>query len=135
MKKWKFLFWVMCFLAVLNIIQLPFSAELDIGSFIGSFITAISLVSFYGFSYRVAVGSKLLAIVIFGINALSMLGFAIFSVLFLLTYLSAGTLFLFVTGMGMLWVYMYPLYVYAFKSEDIWIREKSDIANNSTTMP
>lgn len=115
----------MCFLAVLNIIQLPFSAELDIGSFIGSFITAISLVSFYGFSYRVAVGSKLLAIVIFGINALSMLGFAIFSVLFLLTYLSAGTLFLFVTGMGMLWVYMYPLYVYAFKSEDIWIREKT----------
>lgn len=125
MKKWKFLFWVMCFLAVLNIIQLPFSAELDIGSFIGSFITAISLVSFYGFSYRVAVGSKLLAIVIFGINALSMLGFAIFSVLFLLTYLSAGTLFLFVTEMGMLWVYMYPLYVYAFKSEDIWIREKA----------
>lgn len=125
MKKWKFLFWVMCFLAVLNIIQLPFSAELDIGSFIGSFITAISLVSFYGFSYRVAVGSKLLAIVIFGINALSMLGFAIFSVLFLLTYLSAGTLFLFVTGMGMLWVYMYPLYVYAFKLEDIWIREKT----------
>lgn len=125
MKKWKFLFWVMCFLAVLNIIQLPFSAELDIGSFIGSFITAISLVSFYGFSYRVAVGSKLLAIVIFGINALSMLGFAIFSVLFLLTYLSVGTLFLFVTGMGMLWVYMYPLYVYAFKSEDIWIREKT----------
>lgn len=125
MRKWKFLFWVMCFLTVLNIIQLPFSAELDIGSFIGSFITAISLVSFYGFSYRVAVGSKLLAIVIFGINALSMLGFAIFSVLFLLTYLSAGTLFLFVTGMGMLWVYMYPLYVYAFKSEDIWIREKA----------
>ncbi|MCG6318500.1 hypothetical protein K6U66_11990, partial [Vibrio alginolyticus] len=83
MKKWKFVFWVMCFLTVLSILQLPFFKELNIGAFIGSFVSAISLVSFYGFSYRVAVGSKVLAIIIFGINALAMLGIAIFSVFFL----------------------------------------------------
>ena len=120
MKKWKFVFWVMCFLTVLSIIQLPFSEDLSIGAFIGSFISTISLVSFYGFSYRVAVGSKVLAIIIFGINALSMLGFAIFSVFFLLTYLSPGTLFFFVTGMGLMFVYLYPLYMYVFKSTEIW---------------
>ena len=124
MKKWKFVFWVMCFLTVLSIIQLPFSEELSIGVFIGSFISAISLVSFYGFSYRVAVGSKVLAIIIFGINALSALGFAIFSVFFLLTYLSFGTLFFFVLGMGLMFVYLYPLYMYAFKSTEIWQMEE-----------
>lgn len=46
MKKWKFVFWVMCFLTVLSILQLPFFKELNIGAFIGSFVSAISLVSF-----------------------------------------------------------------------------------------
>jgi len=125
MKKWKALFWLVAIFFAIDLLGMPFSNNIDMSDLIGLVISGISLIPLYGYAYQVAIGTKLTSTLIFLFNALAVLA--------VLAGLLYGVI-LALDGIGLfqvLWfsfilasfgaIYLYPQFMYAFKSNSLWV--------------
>lgn len=120
MKKWKFVFGVAAFLFLLDLIKIPFKSDLEAFDFVSVILSGFSLFPIYGYAYQLTIGNKPIAIFTFGLNAVLALAAFSFVGWFAFNNPSAA---LFV-GLGVValltGVYLYPQFMYAFKSDDLW---------------
>ena len=120
MKKWKIIFWVCAVIFALQIIQIPISRNHTIYDVISLLTTGFTLIPLYGFAYKVAIGSRAIAITIFAINLISLIGATYFAVLYTIENLNVVQLFFTLLAMLIVSLFFYPIYAYAFSSKDIW---------------
>ena len=120
MKKWKIIFWIYAVLFALQIIQIPMRSNHTIYDVIGLLITGFTLMPLYGFAYKIAIGSRAIAITIFAINLILLIGATYFAILYTLENLSIIQLFFTLLAMLIVSMFFYPIYAYAFSSKDIW---------------
>ena len=110
----------MAVLFAIQLIAVPLSGGQSVGSLIGLVIGGLSLIPLYGYAYGVAIGSKGIAIAIFSINGLVSV-FGLISVVaavwqhFGVVQAVASSL-----GLFFMWLYLYPQFAYAFRSNDLW---------------
>jgi hypothetical protein len=120
MKKWKFLFGFSAFLFALDLVKFPFRASIDFPDFIALIFGGFSLFPLYGYAYQITIGSKPIAIVIFGLNAL--IGLAGFLTLSALIFNSPniGAIIGAAVAILLLCIFLYPQFMYAFKCDALW---------------
>lgn len=120
MGKWKLLFWLVALFVAIGFISLPAKDNIDIWDFVGLIVSALSLIPLYGFSYSVPIGNKPFAIGVFALNAVKVslttffMGYMM-AVDFQLLGASLGLIYI-----GVLFIWLYPQFMYAFKSNEIW---------------
>ncbi len=120
MKKWKFVFGLMLVLFIIQVIAVPLGEDQSISNLIGLIFGGLSIIPLYGYAYGVAIGSKVIAIAIFSINALAAVFGVIALILAVVEYF--GVVQIIASGLGLLflWAFMYPQYAYAFRSNELW---------------
>ena len=117
MKKWKIFFWVVSVIFVISLVTTPFRTEHTLFDAITLILTGLSLIPLYGYPYQARIGTKVIATCIFLTNL------ALFA---LVAYLIATSVGVKVAareffGLVVFFVlYMYPQYLYAFKSDHLW---------------
>ncbi|QHD54769.1 hypothetical protein [Shewanella algae] len=118
-KLWKVIFWIGAVSVGFSFVATPFGNP-SIFDLLGLIFSAIGLIPFYGFAYKVAVGSRNIAIGIFVLN----LPFFIFGGYEALMYLykdpSSGQFIFSGLAVGLAFLFLYPLFGYAFKSDSLW---------------
>lgn len=120
MKIWKDIFWACVLLFVSLLVTTPFSSSGTLWDVAKLITGGLSLVPLYGYAYGVAIGSKATAVLIFGCNALFLMAVFLLAVYVLITGWSLFVLFLIVLLLAVSLAYLYPLYKYAFDSEELW---------------
>ena len=120
MKKWKFLFWFVLIFILIDALRLPFTSNIEVSHFVKLLLSTLVLLPLYGFSYGKAIGFKSLAIGIFGLSVAEVtVGIIYFSYNlsfnFHLVSLGFGSLYI-----GYLLLRLYPQFLYAFKSNELW---------------
>lgn len=123
MKKWKFLFWFMACITVLNIVSLPFEDDLDFVSFLAIVFWCLLLIPLYGFAFKVAIGNKAIATALFVLNVVvpGCLGL-FFGVVYTIENFSLIQLAFSLGTLAFLAFLSYPIFMYAFRSNEIWSR-------------
>ena len=122
MKKWKFLFWfVLCFV-ILDALTLPFSDNPEISDFLALLLSTLVLVPLYGFSHSLAIGSKLIAKGIFIFSSLEIVGGFYIFLDGLVNQFHSLSLILGTMYLGYLLVRLWPQFMYAFKSNELWAK-------------
>lgn len=86
----------------------------------GSVTTFLSFVSMYGFAYKIAVGSKLLAIITLFLNLAAMLLSLYLMRAWQVSLDDIWDVFFTLLGGLLVVLLFYPLYGYAFKSNEVW---------------
>lgn len=124
MKKWKILFWILAVLTLIQLIALPFSESIQY-EILSVIFSGITLIPIYGYSYQIAIGNKLVAIIIFSLNCLAFLVCILALSLLLSTSFSIFQLVVVLCILVVFWLIIYPQYAYAFKSGNLW-------SNNNT---
>lgn len=125
-RKWKILFWLVAFFTLLDFIGLPFKSSVGFRDLISLFMGVMLLAPYYGYSYRVAIGGKVLWQVIFVILvALSLLMMTPLTYSEVAKILSGDEIWLMrtvflVLGVSVMVVLAIPPFRYAFKSQKIW---------------
>lgn len=126
MTKWKVLFWLIACLTLLDFIGLPFQSSISFSDLIGLFIGTMLVVPYYGYSYRVAVGSERLWQVVFiillALNLLVAIPLIYSEVVKIFSgdeILIMRSVFL-VLGVTIMVVLAIPPFRYAFKSKQMW---------------
>jgi len=120
MKKWKFIFGIAALLFAIDLIQLPFRAQLEFSNFIAVIIGGLSLIPLYGYAYQIAIGNKPIAIAIFAVNVLISLAVLVTSAMPYFGNFGLGAILSIVCGVLFLAVFLYPQFMYAFRSNPIW---------------
>ncbi len=120
MKIWKILFVLLLLLFILNVMGLSFQNRQSVEDTIETLINGFSLIPVYGYAYQVAIGSKGIAIVIFSINFLAILFVSYLAVVFMLNNLSISSFASTVVSFLVFAVIIYPMYKYAFHSNELW---------------
>jgi hypothetical protein len=120
MLKWKIIFWLAAFLALVNLINLPFQNNISPSDFAGLINGGFSLILMYGLAYQIAIGSKNIAIAIFTINiSLTLLSTA--ELLYIMiTDFHPIRPYVVASSIPLMIIFTIPQYFYAFKSENIW---------------
>lgn len=120
MKKWKFVFFVSALSFLLDLIKIPFKSDLEFFDFMLAIFNGLSLFPIYGYAYQLAIGNKAIAIITFILNSIAAL--VAYSLFVWLAFNNPSTI-LFV-GLGVvvlpIGLYLYPQFMYAFKSEQLW---------------
>ncbi len=99
---------------------LSFQNRQSVEDTIETLINGFSLIPVYGYAYQVAIGSKGIAIVIFSINFLAILFVSYLAVVFMLNNLSISSFASTVVSFLVFAVIIYPMYKYAFHSNELW---------------
>lgn len=120
MRKWKVVFWIAAFFFTLDLIKLPFRANLNYLNFIWVIVWGFSLFPLYGYAYQIAIGSKTIAIAIFSFNTFITLAAFLIAALVNLGMPSIFTFIGLVVGLSILLAFIYPQFLYAFKSDQLW---------------
>jgi len=120
MKKWKFVFGFALFLYLIDLLSIPFRNEISPKDFVGLIVFGITLIPMYGFAYNVAIGSKRIAIAIFIFNALWIPYGLYFTVIMFIAYPGVFQAIFSCLGLFFLWVFIYPSFMYSFKSNELW---------------
>ncbi|WP_105255721.1 hypothetical protein [Pseudoalteromonas sp. T1lg75] len=123
MKKWKITFALFCIMYLISVIRLPFSDTLTISDFIGAITGGLTLIPLYGFAYKIAVGSKLIAKLIFAFNGFIAILGIVLAALYLLNNFNFWQLLVTFIFLGFLYGFMYPQYMYAFRSQELWAKD------------
>ena len=110
----------MAVLFAIQVIAIPLGGGQSFGSLIGLVVGGLSLIPLYGYAYTIAIGSRGIAIAIFSVNGLASI-FGVISVA-VAVWQHFGVVQLFASSLGLLfmWLYMYPQYAYAFRSNELW---------------
>lgn len=119
-KWWRILFGILLIFFVLDIVGLPFEDNLTFSDAIWLTISGLSLIPVYGYAYQVAIGSKLIAIIILMFNLPALMFGMYLSTILFANFESVVQLFLFVLGLVAVGVIIYPMYRYAFQSDHLW---------------
>ena len=120
MKKWKFVFGFAAFLVAVDMLKFPFRRDLEFFDFIWLIFGGFSLFPLYGYAYGVAIGNKLIAIVIFSVNALLFIGGLVVAGFLMLNQPSGIALAAMTFAFAAYAIYLYPQFMYAFKSNELW---------------
>lgn len=121
MNRWKYLYWFLLVTFVLSLLKLPFAGDLTGWSVVFAVINGIFLVPVYGFAYKIAIGNRTIARILFVIASLIFIpAIAVSSYLSIVNF-SLIQWLLTMLGIGLMIFVFYPIYAYAFQSdEDIW---------------
>ena len=120
MRIWKDIFWACALLFVIHLVVSPFSTAAGSWDLVRLIAMGLSLLPLYGYAYQVAIGNRAIAILIFGCNAIFVIGASLAALYVLVTKISLSILFLAVIFFALSFTYLYPQYKYAFDSEDLW---------------
>ena len=120
MKKWKIIFWIAGLSFALQIINVPLSKNPGLSDTIGMLITGFTLVPLYGFAYKIAIGTRTIAIAIFLINFVILVFSIYWLVLYTMNHISMVQLFFSGFALFVALLFFYPVFAYAFKSKEIW---------------
>jgi hypothetical protein len=120
MRIWKDVFWACALLFVVQLVTTPFSSAGTLWDAARLIISGLSLAPLYGYAYRVAVGNRAIAILIFGYNAIFVTIALLVAAHVLITGWSLFILFLVFLLLALSFVFLYPQYKYAFDSDDLW---------------
>jgi len=120
MKAWKALFWLVLIFFILDLVKLPFSKNPGINDMISLFISGFSLMPIYGYAYQIGIGNKIIATIIFSINALGMAAANYFGMLMLLEEITRAQIILTIIALAISFIYLFPQFMYAFKSNHLW---------------
>ena len=123
MRIWKDIFWACVLLFVVQLATIPFSSASTLWDAVRLITSGLSLVPLYGYAYRVAVGNKAIAFLIFSFNAILLTIALLLAVYVLVTEGSLFILFLVSLLLAVSFGFLYPQYKYAFDSDDLWIKE------------
>jgi len=124
MKKWKALFWLVAIFFAIDLLGMPFSNNIDMSDLVGLVISGISLIPLYGYAYQVAIGTKLTSTLIFLFNALTVLAGLLYGVILALDGIGLFQVLWFsfvLASFGA--IYLYPQFMYAFKSNSLWVQK------------
>ncbi|HEY3699119.1 MAG TPA: hypothetical protein VGK97_07290 [Spongiibacteraceae bacterium] len=123
MRKWKIVFGIAAFFFAMQLIRLPFRSHLDITDFLLLILSGFSLFPLYGYSYQITVGSKPIAVAIFSINTfIAVASLVIVGSLVILGGLGAMYVLPFLVAGLIQGVFLYPQFLYAFKSDELWAK-------------
>ena len=104
----------------IQLIGVPISGGQSFGSLIGLVIGGLSLIPLYGYAYEVAIGSKRIAIAIFSFNSFV----SVFGIISLVVAIweHFGVVQMVASSLGLVfaWLYLYPQFAYAFRSNELW---------------
>ena len=122
MKMWKVFFWLIAFIFGFTLLKYPFQSTHEPADFFSMLFMGLPLISIYGYAYKVAVGSKPIAITIFMVNALTM-GAVVLMILYriIINGVNAGALAAFCVTSILCGIFLYPQFMYAFKSNNLWL--------------
>lgn len=120
MKKWKVVFWVFAVFYVMGIISLPFQNDLDSSDFISLIFGGFSLIPLYGFANQITIGNKPIAIILFLINLATMGLVSLIGIIDTIENFSALQLLLTAIVSSLAAIFLYPQFMYAFKSKHLW---------------
>jgi hypothetical protein len=115
---WKVVFILTAFSFLLNALKLPNNFHIITISFL--FIEGLTLFPLFGYAYQMAIGSKIFSATIFIINSLIITGG--WSYVFFGDHneLSNMGIIGFLIGGVITFLYIYPQFAYAFKSNELW---------------
>jgi len=124
MKPWQQAFKIFACLWGISLIGSIFQETFTIDSALSLVIGGLSLISIYGYAYRVAVGNRVIAIVIFLVNLLGVLAVSpsVAELLWASIQQGDGVIQIIVTvlAIGFTYAYLLPQYRYAFSSSELW---------------
>lgn len=120
MRIWKDVFWFFTLLFVLLAVVMPFSASLSWLDTLILLISGITLIPLYGYAHQIPIGSERIAGMLFACNALLAAAGLAWCVHALLTDWGAGRILVTCLALLYAFVYLYPQYRYAFRSQQIW---------------
>ena len=122
MWKWKILFWLMAIIETSSLFIVMFSDNFSMYSSAGFILPFLTLFPLYGFAYSFPIWNRKFAIAIFMINTVlyvAVNGFSFYSLGsdFDFTFMF---LVLFAIFTLIYFIVLYPQYMYAFKSDNLW---------------
>lgn len=120
MNIWKDVFWFYSIVFVILVVTIPFSGHVSLGALVVLLASGITLIPLYGYSHQLPIGSKAIASIIFFYNAVLVLACLIACVYALITHWGLASILLSLLAMLYLFVFLYPQYRYAMKSDDLW---------------
>jgi hypothetical protein len=119
--KWKIFFWLSSFFISVAIISLPF-AEIDL-----KFTDAVSLAVqvlgqffIYGYAYQKEVGNRTIARIAFYLNLALCIYVIFISAKELIAESTIANISILAPGIALSLIVLVPLYLYTYKSENIW---------------
>ena len=118
MTKWKIVAYIFFAMFAVNIITMPFSDDLSIWYFVNLIAMGISLIPLYGFGWQIAIGNRLTSTIIFSLNSLGIV-IALYAVGFT-AFNSFYSVTIFILTLALFGLFLYPQFMYAFKSNDLW---------------
>ena len=122
MRKWKLLAYLFTAFFIINLVALPFSTNVTIWDFINLIAIGFSLIPMYGYAYKIAIGNKFTAIIIFIYNAICATAATWLFILIVKSAFSVTSLAIYMFAEMFILVCMYPQFKYAFKSEILWVK-------------
>lgn len=120
MNIWKDVFWFFSIIFVILVVTIPFSGHVSFAAMLVLVASGITLIPLYGYSHQLPIGSKTIATVIFIYNALLVLAGLIACLYALITHWGMGQVLLALLVIMYLFVFLYPQYRYALKSDALW---------------
>ncbi|ALU42763.1 hypothetical protein [Pseudoalteromonas rubra] len=128
MKKWKMLFGFTAFITALEFIGLPFKEHIDLNTFVSLILYCLILIPMYG--YGVAIGSKVIAILTFVLTILVPGSLVVlWGVVFTINHFSLIQLVFSLGTFGLLLFISYPVFMYAFRSDKLWLKEQQKMTD------
>lgn len=120
MRKWKFVFGLCAFIFFIDLLKFPFRRDLEFADFLWLIFAGFSLFPLYGYAYQITIGNKVIAIATFTLNALLFVVGVLFSAFVIYAEQSIIVFSMFAVALFLFGVYLYPQFMYAFKSDQLW---------------
>ena len=76
----------------------------------------------YGYAYKVVIGTRTIAIIIFGINCIFLIPAMYMAAVYTLANFSLVQLFFTALATLIVFMFFYPIYAYAFASKELWAK-------------
>lgn len=122
MRLWKGVFGFYVLFFCISIFQMLVSFQaLDI---VSNLVLGLTCMGLYGFAYQVGYGYRWFAVAIFFVNLFSVGGAFAYTLFALLDRFSLVQILLSLIVCAFLYVSIYPLFMYAFKSPHLWANEQ-----------
>lgn len=130
--KWKVVFWLFLVLGVFEVLKFPIQENINIYNFLGLMLLMFSLIVIYGNAYQIAIGNKKFAITVFSINLIVIGYISFILILTLINSIGVGEKVWVVLSILTAFVYILPIYRYAFMSNDLWNKTHIKSLKNGT---
>lgn len=122
------LFGFTAFITALEFIGLPFKEHIDLNTFVSLILYCLILIPMYG--YGVAIGSKVIAILTFVLTILVPGSLVVlWGVVFTINHFSLIQLVFSLGTFGLLLFISYPVFMYAFRSDKLWLKEQQKMTD------